>query len=287
MRSMSQSTTQSSTSGKVDSALLRVGCVSFINAKPLIEGFKSSADNPVRFEVPSGLLDGLEQREIDIALCPVIDYFRSKVPLTIVPSGGIGCCGATMTVRLYSQIPIEQITQVYADTDSHTSVALLRVLLAEQYGIQPTLTDYNASAVSMSDDLSDRPQAMLLIGDKVVTDSPKAVNYPHQLDLGETWAALTGLPFVFAVWMAREGESLSDLPERLSDVREHNAKRSDAIADMYAPKHGWPKDLARKYLGKLMRYDIGKPELTAIERFGALAHKYKLIEQVRPLNLYQ
>jgi len=146
-----------------------------LNAKPLIEGLEAAAPEArIRLAVPSELLGLLERGEVDVALCPVIDYFRSRLPLMIVPSGGIGCDGTTLTVRLFSQAPLEQIGVVHADTDSHTSVALMRVILKRRYGVEPRVIDYDARDPA---DLGGGAwrQAMLLSGDKVVTGSPPAV----------------------------------------------------------------------------------------------------------------
>ncbi|MCC7146072.1 MAG: hypothetical protein IT443_06465, partial [Phycisphaeraceae bacterium] len=127
---------------------LRVGCVSFLNSKPLIDSFEkvspADRDVQVRYDVPSRLLDDLENSQVDIALCPVIDYFRSCLDLLIVPVGGIACRGPTLTVRLYSRIPLPKIQRVWVDTDSHTSVALLRVLLDQLYHLHPQLIPYPA-----------------------------------------------------------------------------------------------------------------------------------------------
>src|SRR5205823_5157531 len=150
----------------------------------LIDGLEDNDDPQVRFDVPSRLLHDLETGAVDIALCPVIDYQMSEHPLAIVPSGGIGCQGPTLTVRLFSRVPLESIRAVHADTDSHTSVVLMRVLMAERYGVKIRVIDFDARELSAraSDD-----QAVLLIGDKVVTNEPAIERYPFQMDLGEAW----------------------------------------------------------------------------------------------------
>lgn len=266
-------------------ATLRLGCVSYLNAKPLIDGIEAFApDVPVRFDVPSGLLDDLERGDMNIALCPVIDYFRSHVPLEIVPVGGIGCDGPTLTVRIYSACPLEQVRTIHADTDSHTSVALMRVVLRKLHGLTPTIIDYNTREPPITERFW--PDTMLLIGDKVVTDSPPAVRYPHQLDLGEAWKRLTGLPFVFAVWMARRGAALGRLPDALDACRSRNASRIDEIVARHAPVHGWPTDLARHYLGDLLKFTIGPAQLDAIARFGAETAEVGVIDTGRTIVLH-
>ena len=272
---------------KMERTNRRIGCVSYLNAKPLIDGLEGGADPVVKFDVPSGLLEDLQNGSVDIALCPVIDYYRSEVPLQVVPVGGIGCCGPTLTVRLFSRVPVERVTQIHADTDSHTSVALLRVLLAERYGLQPTLIAYHAREQVAGHRLTPPPETMLLIGDKVVTDGPSATEYPHQLDLGEAWHDMTGQPFVFAIWMARAGAALGDLPGVLEAQRIQNSRRIGAIVDAHAAAHGWPRELAMEYLGRLLRYETGPAELRAIECFASLAQKAGLIQKAQPLALHR
>lgn len=254
--------------------------MSYLNAKPLIDGIEQDAPGSVvRFDVPSGLLADLERGEVDVALCPVIDYFRSAAPLAILPVGGIGCDGPTLTVRIYSQVPLEQVEAIHADTDSHTSVALMRVLMRWRLGRDVTIRDFDARQ-------GDRPPTMLLIGDKVVTDSPAAVRYPHQLDLGEAWKEATGLPFVFAVWMCRAESEVDALSARLEACRGRNALRIPELVRRHAPRHGWPLDLAERYLGELLRYEVGSRQLEAMTRFGREAAAVGVIATPRPLVVY-
>ena len=268
-------------------AIRRIGCVSFLNARPLIDGLELESDPLVRFAVPSRLLADLEAREVDIALCPVIDYQRSRQPLAMVPVGAIGCQGTTLTVRLYSAVPLSQVRVVHVDTDSHTSVALLQVILAQRYGVVPQITYYDAREQVAENQVLPWPEAMLLIGDKVVTGSPPAVRYPHQLDLGDAWLEMTRLPFVFAVWMAIAGTDLGQLPRLLEQTRLRNASRIGQIVHRHAPPLGWPVDLAEQYLGRWLCYDLGPRQIEAIERFFHLAHQLELIPHHRPLRVWK
>lgn len=255
-----------------------LGCVSYLNAKPLIEGLDDTPGLGITLDVPSRLLERLERGEADVALCPVIDYHRSRVPLEILPVGGIGCRGATLTVRLYSRVPFGSITRVHADSDSHTSVALASVILAGQHRVGPEIVPLPMSP-------EDRIDSMLLIGDKVVTARPPAEQYPFQMDLGEAWRQMTGLPFVFAVWMTQAGSDLGQLPSILQSQRGRNAARIPQIVERYAAAHGWPTGLAQQYLSQNLCYEIAQPQLDAMRRFGSLAHGLGLIEQLQPLRL--
>ena len=264
----------------------RIGCVGYLNAKPLIEGLEGLADPAVRLDVPSALLTDLETGEVDIALCPVIDYYRSVEPLVMVPVGCIASDGPTQTVRLFSRVPIGSITRVHADVDSHTSVALLCVLFDALHGKALDVVPFDALHDVTRGKRTPEHEAMLLIGDKVVTNAPPAETYAYQMDLGEAWKGLTGLPFVFAIWMAKRGVGLGDLPQTLDRQRQLNAQNTDAIADRHAQSHGWAIDNARNYLGRVLSYAVGPAHLQAIELFAEKAAQLGLIETTKPLDLY-
>ena len=282
MPGTSKPTTRPTTGQRVQ----RIGCVGFLNSKPLIEGLEGLADPVVKLDVPSALQAELLDGDVDVALCPVIDYYRTDQPLVAVPVGCIASDGPTKTVCLFSRTPIDRITQIHADTDSHTSVALVRVLMEECYGKCPQIVPFDALHEAAETGRPSDHEAMLLIGDKVVTNAPPQTAYPYQLDLGETWKRLTGLPFVFAVWQARAGRDLGALPELLDAQRKRNAERTDAIADRHAQSHGWDRDDARQYLGKVLSYAVGPREIEAIERFAKLCAKHGLIDRDKPLHLY-
>ncbi len=254
----------------------RIGSVSYLNAKPLIYGLDHAPDIELLLDVPSRLADGLLARRFDVALLPVIDYQRLD-DLVIVPSGGIGCDGPTLTVRIFSRRPIEQIRTLACDTDSHTSVALARVILAERCGIEPDFVDLKHGG--------EPADAMLLIGDKVVCEEPAGLE--HQLDLGAAWKELTGLPFVFAVWVAGRGLDLGELPERWSAARVLGLEQVPQIVQRHAIARGWPAGVATQYMTVYLKYDIGPRQLEAIRLFHQKAHAHGALDRpVRELELY-
>lgn len=247
---------------------LNVGCVSFLNAKPLIYGLDRYKDVRLTLDVPSRLLDGLVDGRFDVALLPVIDYQRMP-GLRLLTSGGIGSDGPTLTVRIFSPVPAEQIKTLACDTDSHTSVALARIVLARLHDVRPKFVDLAAGAVSGD-------TALLLIGDKVVCEEPKG--FGHQIDLGEAWKKLTGLPFVFAAWIARQGVDLRDLPERLELAKRDGLSHLDEIIARFAVPRGWPVDVAHSYLSQHLKFDVGLDDLRAIRMFHQLAHEEGLLD---------
>ena len=266
----------------------RIGAVRFVNTMPLIDGLDRLAGCDVRFAVPSRLIDALLADEVDVALCSSVDYQRSPEPLVILPAGLLGCDGCTLTVRVYADRPVDRIERVYCDTDSHTSISLMRILLRERYGIDPECVPYEAREHAAEGEPLAWPDAMLLIGDKVVTDSPPAVRYPHQLDLGAEWRAWTGLPFVFATWVAKA----TTAPERLRAIdaildrqRRANVERIGTIVHRAVRRHRWPLDLATAYLTRYIRYAFDPRYRRGLEHFFAKLDEHGLAPGRRPVEL--
>jgi chorismate dehydratase len=247
---------------------LRVGSVSFLNAKPLIYGLEGERGVRVSLDVPSRLLQGLIDQSYDVALLPVIDYQR-LAGLKLLTSAGIGSDGATLTVRIFSPVPVERITTLACDTDSHTSVALARIVLSKLYGVRPRFVDLAAGAVTGD-------TALLLIGDKVVCEEPKGL--PHQIDLGEAWKRLTRLPFVFAAWIARGGVDLGDLPARLELAKRDGLTHLDEIIARHAVPRGWAADVAHRYLADHLKFDVGPDQLRAIRLFHQFSAELGVID---------
>jgi len=278
----------------------RLGGVEYINTLPLIDGLEQIRDFDLRHAVPARLIDLLLADEVDVALCSIIDYQHSPEPLQIVPAGMLGCEGSTMTVRLFSQVPIRRITTIHADTDSHTSVNLLRILLARVHGVTPDLVPFDAQTAMVGgagpaghDEDIRWPEAMLLIGDKVVTNATPAIRYPWQMDLGAEWHDWTGLPFVFAAWMTRRNRR-PDLPDAaieaiaavLDRQRRHNVERLEHILSRRLTDRRWPVDLARTYLCDMLRYAWTDRAHAGIERFFDEAADLGLIPERRPTDLF-
>ena len=261
--------------------------VSFLNTLPLIDGLESLNELAMVPSVPSCLINQLLTGESDIALCSSIDYQHTDQPLRIVRDAGIlGCDGPTLTVRLYASQPIHTLKEIFCDTDSHTSIVLMQILMREMYEIDPTITAYDAREHVANNKPLEWPPAMLLIGDKVVTDSPPAVRYPHQLDLGSAWANHTGLPFVFAMWLACENANLEAVhyaSMAIEHQRRYNSHRLESIASQHAPQRGWPLDLARTYLTSHLSFEWTEDRQAGLELYFDKAHQHGLIEEKRPL----
>jgi len=267
----------------------RVAAVRYLNTAPLIEGLEKLQGLTLLPTVPSRIADMVIVREADVGLCSIVDCIASDTPLALLPVGMIGCDGPTLTVRLFSSVPFEQVTTLSADTDSHTSVILAQVLLRKLYNITPRVASFHVRErlpVHAGSGDDPWPQSLLMIGDKVVTDSPPAVRFSHQLDLGEAWKKLTGLPFVYAMWMCRadrmQEPAIANAASLLDRQRRHNATRLDWIVQTRAPLAQWPIDLATQYVGELLRYNVGLREREAVAMFLQMASELNLLPNRQP-----
>jgi len=251
----------------------RIGAVSYLNARPLIWGLGHDAAVELALDVPSRLLSGLREGRFDVALLPVIDYQRME-GLRLIPAGGIGCDGATLTVRIFSRRAVGEIHQLACDPDSHTSVALARIVLGERYGVRPEFTALRAGDHGGE-------EAKLLIGDKVACEEPDRGEYPYQMDLGEEWKGMTGLPFVFAAWMARGDVEVGELAGRLERAKREGLAHVEEIVERDAVPRGWPIEVARQYLTENLKFDVAARQVEAMGVFYGLAVKYGVIEGAR------
>jgi chorismate dehydratase len=266
---------------------IRLGVVSFVNTVPLIDGLENLTDFALTYAPPSHLIGMLMNDEVDVALCSSIDYQMADAPMSILPCGVLACDGPTLTVRLYAKTPIEQVQQVHCDIDSHTSVALLRILLRELYGTCLQLVDYDANERTVAGEIVRWPDAMLVIGDKVVTQSPLAVRYPYQLDLGQAWREHTGLPFVFGMWMARADAEATMLRTTMQVLDRQHRRNLAAISSLiyrHAVPRGWPHDLAEEYIAHCLVYTMTDRLRDGLALFHEKAHEHGIIDACRPLT---
>ncbi len=244
----------------------RLGAVSFLNAKPLIAGLHTTPGVELILDVPSRLPALLARGRVDAALVPVVDWLRHRDEWRIVSDACIGCDGETLTVRVFSRVAPASIRRLHVDGDSHTSVALARVLWQELYGQRLQLSRFTGR------ETVDECEAVLLIGDKVVTQ--RLIDYETQIDLGSAWKSLTAMPFVFAVWAARWDLPDAGLGELLSAARDRGVKAADMLAEDFGPGMGWPVALAKRYLGSRLKFTLGPRQFEAMEKFAELVHRH-------------
>lgn len=271
----------------------KIAAVQFLNTVTLIEGLDTWTGCQLIKAVPARIGQMVVDGSADIGLASIVDAADPENNLTLIPAGMIGCDGPTLTVRLFSSVPPEKITTVHADTDSHTSVMLADLILREIHGVTAEFKPFDTrekigtpptESVQSPDETW--PQTVLLIGDKVVVDSPPAVRYPHQIDLGQAWHELTGLPFVYATWMCRSADADSpkifEAAAMLERVRLRNDQRLDWLVTTQAKAHRWPADLARTYIGELLKFNPDDRAKQAVELFFQKLRKHNILEAAKP-----
>ena len=168
---------------------------------------------------------------------------------------------------------IADLHTLYLDAASRTSVNLQRVLLAEFLNVRPR--EVPRPAGEHPTELREGEGA-LLIGDPAIDFRVAWGDRCQYFDLGEEWQRATGLPFVFAAWLARP-----DLPEpeALADrLREWRAEGQRRIDEVVADERRYPLGLTRAYLTERIRFRLGAPEKQAIREFARLLHKHGLAD---------
>lgn len=176
---------------------IRVGAVSYLNTKPLVYGFEKGLMHEtidLSFAYPALIARQLIGQQIDIGLVPVA--VMSSIPnAQIISDYCIGASAPVASVCLFSQVPIHEVTDVLMDYQSRTSAALLKVLMKHHWKIAPALHDTSDNYQKQISGST----AGLIIGDRALQ---QRVHSAYIYDLAEHWTLLTGLPFVFAAWVA-------------------------------------------------------------------------------------
>ena len=249
-------------------APIRVGAVSYLNAKPLYHRLREFAPGvSLEMDLPSRLADRLGAGELDVALIPSVEYLRgASAGYEIVPGFAIAARGAVRSVKLFSHVPFGQIERLALDVGSRTSQALTQVWLDAAHGVRPGRIEMLPMGVPAQESTAD---AVLVIGDRAmkVPDAP----FHATVDLAEAWRDLTGLPFVFALWVARPGVDLGGLPDALARSKATGLADARRIAETYGPRLGLESSTCYDYLTNVLSYDLGEPELAGLRRFATMA----------------
>jgi chorismate dehydratase len=255
------------------SALIRVGAISYLNAKPLYHRLTEFAPGVMlEMDVPSRLADRLAEGSLDLALIPSVEYLRgASASYQILPGFSIAARGAARSVKLFSRVPLDRIERLALDAGSRTSQALARIWLDAEHGVRPERVELLPMGVPVEESTAD---AVLLIGDRAMTVDPTP--YRAVVDLAEAWNAMTGLPFVFALWVARPEVDLGALPDALARSRAEGLANAATLAAEHGPRLGLDVSTCYDYLTRVLSYDLGEPELAGLRRFARMAARLGL-----------
>jgi chorismate dehydratase len=260
------------------SKVVRLGAVSYLNARPLVYGLEADPRFDLRYDIPSECARLLHAAAIDVGLVPSIEYLRGPKPYTLVPGAAVTSRGPVASVAIYTTKDPRDIRTIAMDSSSRTSVALATVLLRRVFDVAP-------EAISMPPDLGAmlaRADAALLIGDYALFVDHATVRLKPdttitKIDLGELWSRHTGLPFVYAFWTAWPEALSPDEVERLQRAREEGEAHADDVAAAYYQGDPQRQAVAKPYLRDNIRYSLGEEELEGLRTFYRYAAELGLV----------
>lgn len=236
---------------------IKVGAVSYLNTKPLLYGISRL---PVKDRIelitdyPANIAARLLDGSIDVGLVPVAIIPR-LTESHIITDFCIGAEGPVVSVALFSETPIENIKKVLLDYQSRTSVNLARVLLKYYWKKEVAFLD----ASEGYQDQIKGDTAGVVIGDRAFTQRLKS---PYIYDLAEAWQAFTGLPFVFAAWVANKV-----LPEDfISEFNQANAYGLCRL-DEVIRENPYDKYDLYTYYTKNINYALSSTKKLGLEKF--------------------
>jgi chorismate dehydratase len=259
---------------------LRLGAVSYLNTKPLVYGLDAQPDRfDVRFDVPSKCAALLHGGQVDLGLIPAIEYLHADY--RIVPDVSIASDGEVATVAVFTRKPIAQVKTMALDLSSKTSVALTRVLCAKHWRIAPTFT----AAEPDLDAMLHRADAALVIGDPAFDIDPRA-RAVDKIDLGAEWKAMTGLPFVYAMWVGRPDAATPEHCRALQQARHHGVAHLPEIARAAGGGNAERERRSLVYLRDYLRYGLGPAEAEGLRLFYRLAAEIAVAPAPQALRFY-
>lgn len=243
---------------------VKVCAISYINTIPFVYGIKHADENlcaELLLHTPSECVRAIEDKKCDIAIVPVASLLWLN-DVDVVSNYSISATSKVRTVELLSNTPLNEITDIYLDEDSRTSALLVRILCAELWHIKPTFHSkkYDNTALNPKSG-----EAYLMIGDKVF-GVEQSFKYNH--DLATAWEQLTGLPFVFALWVARKGTDIKYLEEFNKSLSYGVGHITEAIDELSS---GVGKNTIRDYLSNYIEYSLTEKKRKAVELFLAKA----------------
>ncbi len=241
----------------------KVSAVSYLNTLPFLYGLENDPEVKQHIELsvdyPSRCAEKLLTGQVHIGLVPVVALLDNP-QLAIVSDYCIGSDGEVASVFLFSNRPLEQITEIYLDYQSRTSVNLVKILAREYWKISPR---WLPTVEGFERDLDTK--AAVVIGDRAFRLREKA---KYAYDLSLEWKRYTGLPFVFAVWAANT--RLDPAFVRIFNrALEKGIRNIDAVLEHYRGKilRLLPLDEARTYLTKHIDYRLDPAKHKAIKTF--------------------
>jgi chorismate dehydratase len=238
---------------------ISVSAVSYLNTKPFLYGLYASGmgeDINLSLDIPSSCAQKLASGSVELGLVPVaaIPTIRQA---TIISDYCIGTLSAVKTVGIYAPCPIQEVTHLYLDYQSRTSVALTKYLLQHHWNINPVLIE----AKQGYEQSIKGKKAALIIGDRTIGIED---DYPFFYDLGEEWYYHTGKPFVFAAWVSNRPLS-NDFVQRFNKALAYGIEQRDRVATLF--ESCYPNFDVHAYYNDYINYSLDTSKKEALRFF--------------------
>ena len=259
--------------------MLRVGRIPYINCYPVYGAIDAGV---VKLEaelitgVPSALNAQMAHGQLDVSVVSAIEYARSSERYVLLPDMAISCDGPVRSVLLLSKLPAPELggRRVMVSRSSMTSVALLELLFENVWHARPEFVPGDAELTDVARFADEPHDARLVIGDAALVlgarrSTLSAPPYPFIYDLGAEWKRWTGLPFVFAVWVAQRSTSVNRslaVHASLIESRAWGLQHLDRLAERAAESSGVDTGTCREYLSGL-DYGLSYPHLAGLTNF--------------------
>jgi len=215
---------------------------------------------------------------VDAALVPVFSY-QTITDAKLVPGVCVGARTRVRSVCLVTKgMGLRDVSSVALDVSSRTSAALTKMIFREFLGREPEWRD----AAPNIDAMLAGADCALMIGDPAlrIPDAPSDASPYRKFDLAELWRKMTGLGFVFAMWMTKN----SALPLDLAAARDEGVANLEAIAANYTQQIGLGTEELLTYLGDNISYEISDEMFQGLELYFSLGEKHGLFGSLKPLH---
>jgi len=255
---------------------MRIGRIPYINCYPVygaIDRGIVKLDGTLLDGVPTELNARIAAGELDVSVVSAVEYARESSRYLLLPDLAISCDGPVRSVMLFSRLPARDLggRRVLISRSSMTSVALLQLLFENVWHTQPNFVPGNAEVSDLGEMQGSDHDARLVIGDAALLlgSGEQAAGYDYEYDLGEMWKRWTGLPFVFAVWVARRTvrvEAALQVHSGLIASRDWGLANLRALAAQAATATGVSMELCSEYFAGL-DYGLSYPHLAGLTEF--------------------
>lgn len=252
---------------------MRVGRIPYINCYPVYGAIDRGV---VRLDAtlvegpPTGLNRLMAAGELDVSVVSAVEYARDSRRYLLLPDLAISCDGPVRSVLLLARRPAQELGggRVIVSSSSMTSVELLRLLFEQVWQCAPEFVAGDAELSDVRGIDGEEHDARLVIGDAALFLSESS-RYPFAYDLGDAWKRWTGLPFVFAVWVAQRSapvERSLRVHAGLIASRDWGLDHLDLLADQAARSTGIARGICATYLSGL-DYGLSYPHLAGLTEF--------------------